>query len=81
MVPIPNPTNGFVNLIIEYSQVVERTVEYQIEVIDIYGKHFLSQKSTNLSTVLDLSTFQNGMYKVVVLIDEQVLSQTLNISR
>jgi uncharacterized protein (DUF2141 family) len=76
----PNPTNGRVNLVVEGIP----GLEANIEVYDLTGKLAVKAAAANLASgsyEIDLSTHSAGVYFVKILLENQVVTKRLVVSR
>lgn len=78
----PNPSNSYIRL--ELSNENTKSLiqnPYRIEIVDLYGKTYYSTSSDEKVQNIDISNMKEGMYKAIIYIDSQILSQSINISR
>lgn len=61
----PNPTNGLVTI-----QVNQFQGDYQIELIDAFGKVIEHKQLTSSETMIDLSNYATGVYTIKIASDE-----------
>jgi hypothetical protein len=61
----PNPTNGLVTIQFDQFQ-----GDYQIELIDAFGKVIEQKQSTSSETMIDLSNYATGVYTIKIASDE-----------
>ncbi len=73
----PNPSSGFINLMISGL----KTGEVRVSILDLSGKNLLQETFTTINSRItrkfDLSTFQRGLYFVKVKTDTQVKTEKL----
>lgn len=68
----PNPTNGLVTIQFDQFQ-----GDYQIELIDAFGKVIEQKQSTSSETMIDLSNYATGVYTIKIASDEFTLLKRL----
>lgn len=67
---MPNPTNGVINVVL-----TNRTETTYIEVMDVAGKVVLSQRLTQLNSVIDATNLANGLYVYKIVNDNRTIKQ------
>ena len=67
----PNPTNGLFTIDLDNTNV------YDIKISNVLGQLVLNTKSDGLSTVIDLSSLDKGIYTVDLISDGQTYSDKI----
>ena len=69
----PNPTSGMVNIKAEAMR--------QVSVVDVMGQVVMTQNVDNDEVMIDMSTFNNGMYLVNIITEKGNIVKILNVLR
>jgi trimeric autotransporter adhesin len=67
---MPNPTNGIINVVLP-----NKTETTYFEVMDVTGKVVLSQRLTQLNSVIDATNLANGLYVYKIINDNRTVKQ------
>ncbi len=67
---MPNPTNGIINVVL-----TGKTESTYFEVMDVTGKVVLSQRLTQLNSVIDATNLANGLYVYKIVNDNRTVKQ------
>ena len=67
----PNPTNGLLNI------ELGNTEKYTVSVYNVLGQTVLSESANTISTVIDLSSFEKGVYMLELSYQDKILTKQI----